>query len=65
MATAVGGLRPGSQLPRIVAKSVLEALAVFDDLKGVHTDVNPNNVFVSGANGSQPIVKLGDLGCCK
>ena len=60
-----GGLRPGSQVPRIVAKSVLEALAVVDDLKGVHTDVNPNNVFVSGANGSQPIVKLGDLGCCK
>ncbi|KAG4429508.1 hypothetical protein IFR05_015010 [Cadophora sp. M221] len=40
-----------------------QSLAVFDDLKGVHNDVNPNNVFVSGANGSQPKVKLGDLGC--
>jgi serine/threonine protein kinase len=26
--------------------------------------VNPNNVFVSNAHGSHPVVKLGDLGNC-
>jgi len=26
--------------------------------------VNPNNVFVSNARGSHPVVKLGDLGNC-
>ena len=57
--------RTNSRLPQIVARSVLEALVVFDGEGGVHTDVNPNNVFVSGANEPSPIVKLGDLGNCK
>lgn len=57
--------RSGPELPRIVARSVLEALAVFDGEEGVHTDVNPNNVFLSGVNGPSPVVKLGDLGNCK
>jgi len=47
---------------KIVAKSVLEALATFHDLNGVHTEVNPNNIFVSGIHDPYPIVKLGDLG---
>lgn len=59
-----GPFRSGSKLPKIVAKSVLGALAVFHDLNGVHTDVNPNNVFVSGIHDHCPIVKLGDLGNC-
>lgn len=54
--------RSGSPLPRTVARSVLNALTVFDKVDGVHCDVNPNNIFVSGANGPSPIVKLGDLG---
>ena len=54
--------RSGSLLPRIIARSVLEALVVFDSEDGVHADVNPNNIFISGANGPSPIVKLGDLG---
>ena len=58
-------LRSGSELPRIVARSILEALAVIDDEEGVHTDVNPNNVFLSGVYGPSPVVKLGDLGNCK
>ncbi|KAH7333301.1 kinase-like domain-containing protein, partial [Rhexocercosporidium sp. MPI-PUGE-AT-0058] len=57
--------RSGSELPRIVARFVLEALAVFDYEDGVHTDVNPNTVFLSGVNGPSPVVKLGDLGNCK
>lgn len=57
--------RSGSELPRTVARSILEALAVFDGEEGVHTDVNPNNVFLSGVNSPSPVVKLGDLGNCK
>jgi serine/threonine protein kinase len=57
--------RSGSELPRIVARSILEALAVFEDENGVHTDVNPNNVFLSVVTGPSPVVKLGDLGNCK
>lgn len=56
--------RSRSQLPRIVARSVLQALAVSQELDGVHTDVNPNNVLVSGADTLHPSVKLGDLGNC-
>lgn len=54
--------RSASPLPRIVARSVLEALVVFDNEDGVHADVNPNNIFVSDASGLSPVVKLGDLG---
>ncbi len=56
--------RSGSQVPRIVAKAVLEALAIFANVGGVHTDVNPNNVVVSDVHGPSPTVKLGDLGNC-
>jgi len=55
-------MQPGSDLPRTVAKSVLEALLVFSDLRGVHTDINPNNVFLSGLETTTPSVKVGDLG---
>lgn len=48
-----------------MARSILEALAVFEDENGVHTDVNPNNVFLSVVTGPSPVVKLGDLGNCK
>ncbi|KAL2070070.1 hypothetical protein VTL71DRAFT_14750 [Oculimacula yallundae] len=54
--------RTGSELPRIVARSLLEALAILEDEGGVHTDVNPNNVFLSDINSTAPVVKLGDLG---
>ncbi|KAI9843075.1 MAG: hypothetical protein M1837_006620 [Sclerophora amabilis] len=54
--------RSGSLLPRIVARSVLQALEVFDGEDGVHTDLNPNNVLVTEADGPSPVVKLGDLG---
>ncbi|KAI9700119.1 MAG: hypothetical protein M1836_002653 [Candelina mexicana] len=55
--------RSGSKLPKMIAKSILQALAVFQESKGVHGDVNPNNVFVTRAHRFSPIVKLGDLGC--
>lgn len=54
--------RSGSELPRTVARSLLNALAVFEDEDGVNTDVNPNNVFLSGVDGPSPVVKIGDLG---
>ena len=56
--------RSGSMLPRVTARSLLEALVVFDGEDGVHTDLNPNNVFLSGIDSSVPVVKLGDLGNC-
>jgi len=57
--------RPSSVMPRIVARSVLEALVVLASEDGVHADVNPNNIFVSNAESNTPIVKLGDLGVGK
>ena len=57
--------RSGSPLPRIIARSLLEALVVIGDLGGTHGDVNPNNVFLSGAEGSVPVVQLGDLDNCE
>ncbi|KMU87156.1 hypothetical protein CIHG_05097 [Coccidioides immitis H538.4] len=57
---------PSNALPKVVAKSVLQALTAFADMDGqgtaVHTDVNPNNILVSGADSASPIVKLADLG---
>lgn len=50
------------KLQRLVAKSVLEALVVFADIQGTHTDINPNNVLLSGLDTSTPVVKVGDLG---
>ncbi|KAK2784853.1 hypothetical protein FQN53_008186 [Emmonsiellopsis sp. PD_33] len=49
------------KLPQIVARSILEALCVFHEMRGVHTDINPNNVFLSGLETPTPRVKLGDL----
>ncbi|PGH13379.1 CMGC protein kinase [Helicocarpus griseus UAMH5409] len=51
------------KLPAIVTKSILEALLVFQQTGGVHTetDVNPNNIFLSDLEAPTPIVKLGDL----
>lgn len=54
--------RSSSNLPRIVVKSILEALVVINGEKGFHTDLNPNNVFLSDVDGPAPVVKLGDLG---
>jgi hypothetical protein len=59
-----GPFRSNSMLPRTVAKSALEALVTFSGLDGVHTDISPNNVFVSGIHNIHPEVKLGDLGNC-
>ena len=55
-------MQPASDLPRTVAKSVLEALMVFSDLRGIHTDINPNNVLLSGFETTTASVKVGDLG---
>ncbi|QKX62665.1 uncharacterized protein TRUGW13939_09826 [Talaromyces rugulosus] len=52
------------RLPQIVARSILEALVVFQEMQGVHTDVNPNNIFISDLSDLDvflPTVKLGDL----
>ncbi|CAD6441363.1 42af014d-f82e-49a6-9a4e-116853ca4dfa [Sclerotinia trifoliorum] len=50
-------------LPKIVAKSVLEALALIQEkFKAIHIDVNPNNIFLSSIREPEPVVKLGDLG---
>ncbi|KAF7865495.1 hypothetical protein EAF04_006469 [Stromatinia cepivora] len=54
--------RADSPLPKVIAKSVLSALVLMKDLHSIHTDVNPNNIFLSGINGPTPVVKLGDLG---
>ncbi|KLJ05802.1 hypothetical protein EMPG_09321 [Blastomyces silverae] len=49
------------KLPAIVTKSILEALFVFQQTSNVHTDVNPNNIFLSDLEALIPTVKLGDL----
>ena len=53
---------PGSDLPKNVAKSILEALTIFSDIGGTHTDINPNNVLLSRLESPTPLVKVGDLG---
>ncbi|TVY43025.1 hypothetical protein LSUB1_G003650, partial [Lachnellula subtilissima] len=62
MATAVRRVSVGLPIPRISARSTLEALVVIDGEDGFLTDVNPNNVFLSGVDCPLPTVKLGDLG---
>ncbi|KAI0508850.1 kinase-like domain-containing protein [Xylaria bambusicola] len=48
--------------PRIVSRSVLEALEIFRKVGKAHTDINPNNILVSGLEGNNPEVKVADLG---
>ena len=55
-------IQPGSDLPRRVAKSILEALKTFSDIGGTHTDLNPNNVLLSRLDTPTPLVKVADLG---
>ncbi|KAL2046097.1 hypothetical protein N7G274_001544 [Stereocaulon virgatum] len=54
--------REQSVLPKTVARSVLEALDLFASANALHTDVNPNNIFLSNIENASPVVKLGDLG---
>jgi serine/threonine protein kinase len=54
--------RENSKLPQSISRSVLSALCVLRKLGAIHTDVSPNNVFLSDIDTSSPIVKLGDLG---
>ncbi|KAL8760671.1 MAG: hypothetical protein Q9184_003156 [Pyrenodesmia sp. 2 TL-2023] len=51
--------RQGSNLPRTIAKSVLSALTVIKQkYNSCHTDISPNNIFLSNPSGPSPIVKL-------
>ncbi|KAI4209034.1 MAG: hypothetical protein LQ351_007982 [Letrouitia transgressa] len=55
--------RQNPNLPKLIAKSVISALLVLKTQYGaVHTDINPNNVFLSGIDTPSPVVKVGDLG---
>ncbi|KAJ9394249.1 hypothetical protein DTO282F9_8816 [Paecilomyces variotii] len=54
--------RSNSDLPKIISKAVLSALALLSQFNAVHTDINPNNIFLSNIRGTSPIVKVGDLG---
>ncbi|KAH6724209.1 kinase-like domain-containing protein [Leptodontidium sp. MPI-SDFR-AT-0119] len=54
--------RDGSRLPKTVSKSVLSALDIFGRYNTVHTDINPNHIFLSNINELSPVVKLRDLG---
>lgn len=69
--------RENSDLPKIVAKSILEALVAIAEYKAIHCgayydctniffadkiDINPNNIFLSNIDGKPPVVKVGDLG---
>ncbi|KAH8714064.1 hypothetical protein GQ44DRAFT_776068 [Phaeosphaeriaceae sp. PMI808] len=58
-------MRSNPKLPKAVAKGVLSALKVIQLLNGIHTDISPNNVFLSDIEGPCPIAKLGDLGNSK
>ncbi|OBT54029.1 hypothetical protein VE04_03551 [Pseudogymnoascus sp. 24MN13] len=48
-------------LPQVISKSVLEALAVFQGLNAVHTDISPNNVLLSNLDQPFPTVRVSDL----
>ncbi|KAF2848285.1 NAD(P)-binding protein [Plenodomus tracheiphilus IPT5] len=54
--------RSDPKLPKAVSKAVLSALEVLRGLNAIHTDINPNNIFLSDIDGPSPIVKVGDLG---
>ena len=56
--------RSDSELPNVIARSVLSALALLKrELDAIHPDISPKNIFLSDIHGPSPIVKLGDLGC--
>ncbi|OBT87324.1 CMGC/DYRK protein kinase [Pseudogymnoascus sp. 03VT05] len=51
------------ELPRVIARSVLETLAFLKETYGAfHSDINPNNILLSNVDSSCPVVKVGDLG---
>lgn len=55
--------RQDSILPKVIARSVLSALALLKtQYDAIHTDINPNNIFLSDIDGPSPVVKVGDLG---
>ncbi|KAF2873062.1 kinase-like domain-containing protein [Massariosphaeria phaeospora] len=54
--------RSNPRLPRAVSTAVLSVLRVLKTLNAVHTDVNPNNIYVAHIDGNAPVAKLGDLG---
>ncbi|KAF4625145.1 hypothetical protein G7Y89_g13021 [Cudoniella acicularis] len=55
--------RQNSNLPKVIAKSTLLALVLLQEVFGaIHTDINPNNIFLSDIHSPSPIVKVGDLG---
>ncbi|KAL5894811.1 hypothetical protein ACKVWC_000029 [Pyricularia oryzae] len=49
-------------IPKLVARSVLSALATFERLGKVHTDINPNNILLSSTVTSGDLIKICDLG---
>ncbi|ELQ32385.1 hypothetical protein M0657_009907 [Pyricularia oryzae] len=49
-------------IPKLVARSVLSALATFRQLGKVHTDINPNNILLSSTVTSGGLIKICDLG---
>ncbi|KAI0538219.1 kinase-like domain-containing protein [Xylaria digitata] len=52
----------GSQFPKLVSRSILEALDIFRKLGKAHTDINPNNILISGLEDNNLEVKVADLG---
>ncbi|KAI0403889.1 kinase-like domain-containing protein [Xylaria palmicola] len=52
----------GSQFPKLVSRSILEALDIFRKLGKTHTDINPDNILISGLEDDIPKVKVADLG---
>ncbi|CAA9956983.1 CMGC/DYRK protein kinase [Pyrenophora teres f. maculata] len=54
--------RSNPKLPKVVSKAVLSALDVFKKLDAIHTDISPNNIYLSNTDGVSPVAKLGDLG---
>lgn len=57
--------RSKPELPRVIARSVLETLAFLKETYGAfHSDINPNNILLSNVD-TTPIVKVADLGNSK
>ncbi|KAH9871071.1 hypothetical protein J1614_006645 [Plenodomus biglobosus] len=54
--------RGDPKLRKAVSKAVLSALEVMRSLNALHTDITPNNIFLSDIDGPSPFVKVGDVG---
>ncbi len=57
--------RSTSNLPRLIARWILQALVVLDQQGVVHNAISEKNIFLSGVDSREPEIRLGNFVCCK